>query len=261
MVKRIVKYINHFLTARSKLSRGIQSKPIKYLVEHIIFDFTPYYSFPEIEKQRKKLFANNNTINITDFGAGSKLFKGNQRKISKIAKYSLKPAKQAQLLFRLANYFQPANIIEFGTCLGITSSYLAKVNSSSKVLTFEGCPAQLNIAKNIFANLNISYITTIQGNINDTLIPAIEKINELDFVFFDGNHTKKATQHYFSLCLKKASTKSVFIFDDIHMNDDMESFWLELKQHKQISTTIDLFHLGIVLFNPAYKKQHLKLRF
>lgn len=261
MYKRIFKYINHFLTAHGKYNFRKQSSDIKYLISEIIYDKTPYNYFNEIEKQRKKLLNNHNTIKITDFGAGSKIHKSNVRKISSIAKYSLKPAKQAQLLFRLANHFNCNNILELGTSLGITTSYLAKANSKSTVISLEGCPENLKIAQHTFGNLQIQNINTYSGDFNNTLPEALAKFNHVDFVFFDGNHRLEATKLYYSQCLPLANKNSIFVFDDIHLNPEMEQFWEQLIERQEIAVSLDLFHLGIVFFNNDFEKASIKLRF
>lgn len=257
----VLKYIKHNITARGRKGYGIHSPSIFKLVTGVIHDFTPFYCYADIEAQRTKLLNNNKTIEITDLGAGSKIYNGNTRLISSIAKYSLKPKKQAQLLFRLVNHYNYKNILEIGTSLGITTSYLASVNSKARILTLEGCNEQLNIAKGVFEKLELKNITPILGNFNDTLPKALNKFEQLDFVFFDGNHTKEATLKYFEQCLPLAHNESLFIFDDIHLNPEMEDFWNELKQRPEVKVTLDLFHLGIVFFRKELTKENFNIRF
>ncbi len=85
-----------------------------------------------LKEYRNSLLKNNNTIEVMDFGAGSKVFKSNKREISKIAKTAGISPKRAELLFRIVNYFQPKNILEIGTSLGLATSALSLGNSKSK---------------------------------------------------------------------------------------------------------------------------------
>ncbi|PJC61367.1 MAG: SAM-dependent methyltransferase, partial [Flavobacteriales bacterium CG_4_9_14_0_2_um_filter_32_27] len=80
-------------------------------------------------------------------------------------------------------------------------------------------------------------------------------------VFFDGNHTKNATLTYFNWCLEKANEQSVFVFDDIYWSEEMKCAWKEIKAHPKVTTTIDLFFLGIIFFNPDLSKEDFVLRF
>jgi hypothetical protein len=75
-------------------------------------------------------------------------------------------------------------------------------------------------------------------------------------VFFDGNHKREPTLSYFSQCLAYAHSDSVFVFDDIHWSDEMEYAWEEIKNHPQVTITIDLFFLGLVFFRREQAKQN-----
>ncbi|TEB41008.1 class I SAM-dependent methyltransferase, partial [Flavobacterium circumlabens] len=100
-----------------------------------------------LKKYRKSLLENKNFIEVTDFGAGSKVFKSNTRQIAKIAQTAGISAKRAELLFRVVRYFQPNTILEIGTSLGLATSALALGNPKAKVITLEGCPQTAHVAK------------------------------------------------------------------------------------------------------------------
>ena len=194
-------------------------------------------------------------------GTGNTKNKSSRRKISSIAKNSLKPARQAQLLFRLINYFGYRNLLELGTSLGITSSYLAKTDSRAKLITLEGCANTAGLAQKTFEKLNINNAELMVGDFNQTLPQALEKFDKLDFIFFDGNHTKAATLGYFEHCLTKVHNETLLVFDDIYLNCDMEAAWEEIKKHPQVRITLNLFHVGLVFFRKELSRQHFKLRF
>ena len=165
------------------------------------------------------------------------------------------------MLFRFACLMQPKNILELGTCLGITTLYLAKARSSANIFTIEGCPNIAKIAQQNFKNLSAKNITSFVGNINTELPKVLSQIDSLDMVFFDANHTKEATLNYFYQCLEKANEGSVFIFDDIYWSKGMTEAWEEIYKNPAVTYSIDLFHLGIVFFNKEWKKSHFKIKF
>ncbi|MFN3403135.1 MAG: O-methyltransferase [Cytophagaceae bacterium] len=197
---------------------------------------------------------------MKDYGAGSSLNKSNIRSISSISKYAEKPADLAQLLFRLVEFFKPTTIFELGTSLGLTTTYLSKAYPEARLYSFEGCPETLKKAIENFHCIGCQNITTIEGNIDDTLKETLSKISSLDFVFFDANHRYKPTLEYFNQCLKKINNNSVFIFDDIHWSSEMEKAWEEIKAHPSVNVSIDLFHLGIIFFRKEQVKEHFILR-
>ncbi|HAJ80920.1 MAG TPA: methyltransferase, partial [Zunongwangia profunda] len=53
---------------------------------------------------------------------------------------------------------------------------------------------------------------------------------------------------------------SVFIFDDIHLSEEMEEAWKEIQQHPKVQVTIDTFYLGLVFFRREQAKQDFKIR-
>ena len=233
-----------------------------------VFDFyneclknkSQFYIFNQIEIERKKLLQNNSVIEIKDFGAGSTVNTSNKRKISDIAKNSLKEEFLGKQLFRIINYLKPNSILEIGTSLGITTSYLASINQKTPVTTLEGCKNTSKIALNTFQNLKLKNTTLALGEFSKTLPPIIDKIDKLDFVFFDGNHQYEATIDYFNLCKTKAYENTCFIFDDIYWSDGMTKAWQEIKNDPDIMISIDTFFFGICFFRTNQPKQHFVLR-
>jgi predicted O-methyltransferase YrrM len=259
VLKFITDYLKHRITAKSR--HGTHSPFVYKLVDEVIYDFSVKKVYHDIEQQRKKLLHDDTIITVTDLGAGSHLNKNRTKKISQIAKNALKSPRLAQLIYRLAQNQQPQNIIELGTCLGITSAYLAKAQPNCKVLTIEGCPETAAVATQNFVDLNLSNIELQVGNFNDVLPEAIINAEKLDLVYIDGNHTKAATLNYFNWCLPKIHEKSLLIFDDIYWSEGMKAAWQEIKNHPQVTVTIDLFWIGLVFFKKGQVKEHFKIKF
>ncbi|MEO6850873.1 MAG: class I SAM-dependent methyltransferase [Mucilaginibacter sp.] len=251
-------YLLHRLTGKSR--HGIHSPFVYRLVDEVIYDHEAKKVYDEIENLRAKLLADERVITVTDLGAGSLVNNNRQKKISDIARNALKPPKLAQLLYRLVNDLQPHNIIELGTCLGVTSLYLKKAAPGARLITLEGCPETASIAKEIFTKNGIQDIELITGNFDDTLPGVINGLDQLDFVFVDGNHQKQATLNYFEWCLPKVHDDTLLIFDDIYWSQGMKEAWDEIKAHPQVSVTIDLFWIGLVYFKKGQVKEDFLIR-
>ena len=256
----MIKYYLQFLF-NSKNEHSLHSPFVFELYTKIIQSKTTFPVFDVIESLRKKLLKNRTVINITDFGAGSKLYKTNRREIRQIAKSAEKNPKFGKLLFRLIQHFKPSTIFDLGTSLGITTIYESKAYENSRVFTFEGCPATTTIAKQNFEELNCQNIEIVVGNIDETLPQELSKILHLDFAFFDANHRYEPTKRYFELCLAKATDESVFVFDDIHWSSEMHEAWQFIRNHPKVMISIDLFYVGIVFFRKNQPKQDFVLRF
>lgn len=252
----IFKYLLYLLHA--KTAHGIHSPFVFELYNEVINKKGGYYSFERIELLRRKLLISNREIDVTDLGT----WKSGKRMVREIAERSAKDKKYCELLFRIAYHFKPNAILELGTSLGISTAYLASANPTAKVITIEGCPTIANEAKKNFESLGLNNIESVIGNFDEVLFRPLTLVpRPLDFVFFDGNHLKEPTLKYFSRCLEHAHNNSIFIFDDIHWSDEMESAWEEIKSHPKVLVTVDLFFLGLVFFRKEQAKENFTIRF
>ena len=256
------KYLHYYFTASNGNGHGVHSPFVFDFITNVLMDKKIYNSYNKVEEQRKKLLANTLTIEVEDFGAGSTVFKSNQRVIKNIAATSLKPKKYAQLLFRIAQYYKPEVIIELGTSLGITTAYLASGNTHSKVYTCEGSKNVAVIAKDNFDELKLKNIELVEGDFEQTLQPLLSKLNKIDLAFIDGNHRKEPTLNYFTQLLKHSTNSTIVIFDDIHWSAEMEAAWVTIQSNPAVTLTIDLFFIGIVLINNDFKvTQHFSVAY
>jgi predicted O-methyltransferase YrrM len=240
-------YLLHRLKAKTR--HGLHSPFVYRLADTIIYDLKPKKVYTEIENIRAGLLNNHHTIN-----------KNREKQIGDIAAHALKPLKLAQLIYRLAADLQPANIIELGTCLGITTIYLQKAAPNAKVYTLEGSPATAEAAKETFAEAGLNNIELVIGNFDDTLPGIIDSVDKVDFVFVDGNHQKDATLKYFEWCLPKVHEDTLLIFDDIYWSEGMKEAWDEIKAHPKVTVTVDLFWVGLVFFKPGQAKEDFLVR-
>lgn len=254
------KYLTYLL--RSGNRHAVHSPFVYSLLEEVFRDQRKFYAFEQIEKRRRELLADHRTISVTDLGAGSVLQRASERRVWEIAKYAAKPPKYGRLLFRLAHYFKPEEMLELGTSLGISAAYLGAGCSGARMITLEGSPEIAAIAEDTFQSTGVSHIKLIRGNFDDTLGPTLLGMKKLDLAFLDGNHRKEPTLRYFSQCLTRTHADSVLIFDDIHWTREMELAWKEIVAHPAVTLSIDLFFLGLVFFRTEFhEKQHFVLRY
>jgi predicted O-methyltransferase YrrM len=255
----IWKYIIYRLKATKE--RNTHSPFVSSLLMDVIYINQSYYAYNAIEKLRISLLNSKDSIPVIDLGALATGSTPTVKKISDIVNYAAKQPKYAQLLFRLVNHFQPHNVLELGTSLGISTAYLASANKKIQVTTIEGSKELTAVARKNFNQLKLNNIKQLTGNFDDVLEPFIQPLERLDFVFFDGNHTEEATLRYFNICIEKAHTHTVFVFDDIYWSDGMTQAWERIKKNTRVSITIDLFVLGLVFFEEEPQKQDFIIKF
>ena len=231
-------------------------------ITRVLNDKEEYPAYSQVENLRQQLLKDRTLLTVQDFGAGSSVDKTNQRCIASIAKNAAKPPKFGQLLYRMVKQYQPATILELGTSLGISTSYLSLANPGANIVTMEGASSIAEKASQNFNTLNLQNISIREGNFDQTLSVVISQLSSLDLAFIDGNHRREPTESYFGQLLPLMHNDSILIFDDIHWSRGMEQAWESIQQHPSVRSTIDLFFIGIGLFRQEFKeKQHFTIRF
>lgn len=251
----LIKYIQHFLTARNTGGHGVHSPFVYNFISAVVREKSPYYVFEAIEALRMTLKTDKTLVDIEDYGTGL----NRRMRITDVVNQSVGSRRKGQLLYRMVNYLKPANVLELGTCLGISTAYLAASNGSINCVTMEGAVSLAKMAEENMRKLNLNNVTVLTNNIDSELISVLERMRSVDFVFVDANHRSEAVLNYFELCLKYSSDDTVFVFDDIYWSADMEFAWEEIKKHTAVTTTIDLFHLGVVFLDKNLGKNHFKM--
>ena len=238
-------YLRHRLTAWNTTGEGIHSPYLFAIVRFILRDENSYYCFADIERRREQLKACSDELEMLDFGSG-----GSSPQI-------------AQALFRLVRFMgenekRPLQILELGTSLGVTTAYMASVDSRNRVVTLEGSEAVLKIAQANWRTLRLENIEWHRGNIDDTLY--IYARERLDLAYVDANHTYEATKRYVDYLLPRMNEKGVIAIDDIYHSPEMEQAWRELKDDPRVTTSMDLYHVGLLFVDPHYLKRHYRIR-
>ena len=261
---RIWAYIRHSLTAWNTTGEAIHSPYLFHLVRFILRDRNSFYSFEEIERRRALLADCPDMLDVVDYGSsGSPTGTHVQRRVCDIVKGHLERPQVGQMLFRLVNFMgqqekRPLELLELGTSLGITTAYIASADSRNRVMTMEGSEAVLRIAQGNWKALKLENIEWVAGNIDDTLYKHARA--RLDLAYVDANHTYEATMRYSDYLLPRMTEKGVIVLDDIHHSREMERAWTELKNNKRVTTSMDLYHVGLLFTDTHYLKRHYRIR-
>ena len=256
------RYARYYLGALNGKGHGAHSPFVFDFIRHVLNNDKCYCAPAMIEQRRKALLRDKSSIQIEDMGAGSSRNSAPSRTVSQVAATALKPPKYAQLLHRLAAHYQPHTIIELGTSLGITTSYLATGHPQATVYTIEGSPAIAAKAAEGFGPLLLKNVHPLIGNFDTVLPQLLSELNGVDLAYIDGNHRYAPTVNYFSQLLPHCNEGSILVFDDIHWSAEMENAWEVICSHEAVQYTIDIFFLGFVFFRKGFKvKQHFSIRF
>lgn len=260
------KFFQYYLHASNSKGHGTHSPFVYEFITKVMNDFSLNpkrdEDYEKAEGLRKQLLKDKTEIVVTDFGAGSGRTKSDKRSIAAIARHAAKPKKFGQLLYRIIQHYKCNHVLELGTSLGITTSYLSLANPGATVMTMEGAETIASAALKNFQQLGLQNIEIIRGNFDDTLALALQKMPIIDFAFIDGNHRQEPTENYFHQLLPHVHNNTIIVVDDIHWSRGMEAAWKNIVNNELVTCDVDLFWLGIISFRKEFKeKQQFSLRF
>lgn len=210
-----------------------------------------------IEAYRSQLLRSKESIPIEDFGAGSKKVNSQRRQVSRIAQYSTSSRKFAQLYQFFCQQTPAETVLELGTCLGISSRYLANA-TPGRVISFEGAHELAKIAR---PQTGYSNLEIIEGDLKLTLPTFLQTLQTIDFALIDATHTYEGTLSYFTQLIQKIHNYSIIVIGDIHWSRDMEKAWKEIIQKPEVKLSLDFYECGIVYFDFPGEKTDLILDF
>lgn len=259
MFNRLYPIISFFrFLSRSVNQHGVHSPFVYKLVTECFYDNKSYEVYKILKAYRNDLLHSKEMLEVTDYGAGSKVFKTPLRSVKKIAFNAGISLKRGYLLNRLTSYLHCKTILELGTSLGMATAAMAKADNDIKITTVEGCPETAAFAKKQFAKFKISNCTILTKTFDQALKE--NAANLYDLIYIDGNHSKAPTLAYFNSLLPNIHNDSVIVIDDIHWSAEMEAAWSVIVAHPRVTVSIDTYKWGIVFFRKQQLKQHFNIR-
>jgi predicted O-methyltransferase YrrM len=259
----------HLLQFVTRKPYGIHSPFLFDFAEKCLYADVNDPAFEGLENIRKELKRSRTFIYVKDFGAGNRLHSkfrsgplfDRRRSIRGIARRALQNPRYCRLLFRIARYRRPDRILELGTSMGISASYLGAGAPAARVVTLEGCPNISAIARKVFQQAGLNHIELITGPFNEQLPWLLQKGFRPDLVYIDGHHTFEGLlENYFSI-REHISPSGVVIIDDIRWSGGMWKAWKEVVSAPEVRLSVDLGKMGLLFFDPGLSKENIVLGF
>lgn len=241
----------------AKRRHGVHSPFVYQLTDKCLRTPISTLLYERTKLLRSRLKSNKKTIEITDYGAGSRKL-GTTRSIGAIYATNTSKGKYGQFLYRLMQHYQLKTALELGTSLGIGSICLATGDEESQITTIEGCPNIHAEAKANFEALEIENINSLVGTFAE-VIPQLPN-TKYDLIFIDGHHDGEALLKYVDQLLPFAHEETFFLLDDIRWSESMKTAWEELKSDDRFHVSIDLFRMGMLVLRPQQEKEHFDIR-
>lgn len=255
-----------YFTAKTKYQ--IHSPFAFEWVQEVVEDGRWYYAFEAIEWARDQMLKSELLLEVLDYGAGRNGVANDEAprlvstSVATVARRSGSGPQQGQRLFKLANWLDARQVLEFGASLGIGTMYLSAAleGTNGQMVALEGCPDCANIARKNLEILEYHKTEIITGAFEQTLDGALKKLGRLDLIWLDGNHRYQPTLDYFEACLPFSHHNTVFVFDDVHWSPGMARAWKAVQSHPKVTLTLDCWDFACAFINPDFKeKQHFNI--
>lgn len=256
-MEQLLAYICFWL--RSTNQHGVHSPFVYDLVTRCFYDKSQHPAYATLKDHRDFFLKDASSIEVTDFGAGSRVFNSNSRKVAKIAKTAGITKKRQRLLFRLMQYLNIKNSLELGTSLGLATAAMSLGQPGASIHTVEGCPQTAQKAHAGFDAFHLDKIALHIGAFDDFL-DQLTADTTFDLIYLDGNHDEQHTIDYFNKLIHHKNLSSVMVLDDINWSKGMQRAWQYVKGHPEVTVTIDTFFWGLVFFRKEQAPQHFTIR-
>jgi predicted O-methyltransferase YrrM len=252
--------INQFLQfyAKAVTRYQIHSPFVFDLVQAVLEDDRYYYAYRDVEAIRAAMLHSDALLQVTDYGAGGQYGRHSTRPLRQIAANAASRPRQGRMLFRLIQHFRPDKILELGASVGVSTMYIAAAARQARLIALEGCPQTAAVCRTNLDALGLTNADIQTGAFDTTLTPALQQLDQVDWVFFDGDHRPEPTLRYFETCLGHAHGQTVFVFDDVYWSPGMTRAWEVVQNHPGVRLTVDFFDLSLAFIRPEFRgKQHI----
>lgn len=257
-----VKYIRHLLKARHRNGYGLHSPFVYELARNVIFNKNRWTVPGNVREYHRAMRRSDQKLVIYDHGAGSRVTGREERKVASIARHSSVTPRQGALLYRLSKWYRPAAVVEAGTGIGISTSYLAAGAENAVISTIEGSPAKHNFAREHTDAGSSGGLEFLLGTFDTHIDRLASAAPDRTLFFIDGDHRYHSTmERVRSVMAQKELTETMMILDDIYWSDDMERAWKDACAEPGVDVSIDLFHMGILFRRPGISRQHFRISF
>ncbi len=235
-------YLKYYFSALNKYK--VHSPFVFEFLNEVLEDDRFYHSFGVIENYRRNLLGNPAKINVD----------GNNLTINQLTKTKSIPYKIGELLFKTVHLYKPNTILSVGANLGIAGLYQAMPNSKAKLVNLESSIPIAKKTTSFLKQLGIKNIQVTTGDIPKILPTTLKKLTSIDQFYFNDFWGPQTTLKYFETCSSYFNPTTIFVFREPYKSKEHLDFWQNIKAHKNVKLSIDLYDLGFLFFRSEQKE-------
>jgi predicted O-methyltransferase YrrM len=245
-IHKLAAYTNHAIKARRIDLKGIQSPFLFSFVSNITKNLWPFYAFNSLESIRNEILIEKKEV-YQNYLPCAKTANKNE-------------VIAGQTIFRIINEIKAEKMLEIGTLFGIDTLYMIKANQTANCITIsDNLKMAALTGKNIKKSGETS-ISILSENHDIDLAKALNNLKTIDFVLFNASKDEKQRLDDFRKCLSVKHQGTVFVMKYIHETKGMENTWNIVRNHPEVSASIDLFFEGILFFRQDLGKKNYIVR-
>jgi predicted O-methyltransferase YrrM len=206
--------------------------------------------FERIEARRLDLLRSQRSISIIDYGLDPK--HGPVHRAAPVGEVTQASRSQpwCEFLYHLARATQPSHVLEMGSCVGISASYIAaalEANGGGRLITLEGDPILSELTRETLAGLGLAGRgECVCGPFEETLKASLERMQPVDLLFHDGAHEAWCYEQDFATMRPYLAPGAVVIYDDIRWGDtDTIGAWRKIVADTSIKGSLDCGAIGV----------------
>jgi predicted O-methyltransferase YrrM len=158
----------------------------------------------------------------------------------------------ATLLYRLIEWRRPATVVEFGTNIGISTTWQAaalRKIGSGHLHTMELSPYRIRFAEKALDELEVRNVTFHNIDFQVAIESEMSSWGPVDFAFVDGDHMRDTTVRYFEKLVEVSSPAAVLVFDDIDWSDGMREAWATIRGSGAIRFSCEFLGMGVIVLS------------
>jgi len=224
---------------------GVHSPFVFELITKVIEEKRAYYCYESLRKIRWQLQQEERKIKI-----GNK-----EMSVKRALRQHCFSTSECELLFRLANYFQPAMIGVVGSGLGLVPLYLAAYSKTMQCVVFEPEQDIAQIAQNVIHKSVKASIDVIEKAFDTAHLPLA---HPYDLIVWGKGIAEEFTVDVFEKILPHVAEQCVLVLSGINDSSKAKQTWQTICTHPRVTVTVDLCTLGIIYLHPNLNRKTYK---
>lgn len=212
--------------------------------------------FERIEARRLDLLRSRRSISIVDYGLDPA--HGPVHREAPVGEVTQASRSQpwCEFLYHLARATRPERVLEMGSCVGVSASYIAaalEANGKGRLITLEGDPTLSELTRETLSGLGLAArAECVCGPFERTLEASLQELHPVDLVFHDGAHEDWCYEQDFATMRPHLAPGALVVFDDIRWGStDTIGAWRKIVADEIVAGSLDCGAIGVLVTKSA----------